>query len=310
MEEIFLPQKSTLTMPKLIVQLNGGLGNQMFQYACTRSLALRHGLELVLDDWSGFIRDYQYQRHYELGTLPIQARVAQPWERWPIWLYRWYHRTGQPKAALLEKSWYGQFISETDFVWLPQLQKISIDSTTWITGYWQSPLYFEDHVLQIQSELMPPPAKQKHFNEMAQKIRSVESVALGVRLYEESKHPEAHARDGQLKTAAQIHEAVMRLRSFKPKAQFFVFCTHRSSLLNNIELPENTVYVTHDDGYKGTLETLWLLSQCRHHIFTNSSYYWWGAWLSASVYGSEEKVILAADNFYHRDSYCSGWGTF
>lgn len=46
--------KALKCTPKLIVQLNGGLGNQMFQYACARSLALRNGLELVLDDWSGF----------------------------------------------------------------------------------------------------------------------------------------------------------------------------------------------------------------------------------------------------------------
>ena len=58
-------------MTKLIVQLKGGLGKQMFQYASARSLALRQGLELVLDDWSGFVRDLQYRRHYELGALPI-----------------------------------------------------------------------------------------------------------------------------------------------------------------------------------------------------------------------------------------------
>lgn len=297
-------------MTKLIVQLNGGLGNQMFQYAHARSLALRQGLELVLDDWSGFVRDFQYRRHYELGALPIQARVASPRERLPLWLHRWQHRSGQPLPPLVESHWYGQFITEAELVYLPQLQKLLIDRTTWITGYWQSPSYFDDHAAQIRTELMPPPAQQLRFQALAQQIRESESVALGVRLYEESKDPAAHARDGQIKTPAQIRAAVARLYAARPQARFFVFCTHRSPLLAELDLPEDTVFVTHDDGYEGTLESLWLLTQCRHQIFTNSSYYWWGAWLSEAVRGNEEQVILAADNFHNCDGLCPHWGKF
>jgi len=33
----------------IVVQLSGGLGNQMFQYATGRALAARHGTQLVLD---------------------------------------------------------------------------------------------------------------------------------------------------------------------------------------------------------------------------------------------------------------------
>ena len=297
-------------MAKLIVQLNGGLGNQMFQYAHARSLALRQGLELVLDDWSGFVRDFQYRRHYELGALPIQSRVASPWERLPLWLYRWQHRSGQPSAPLVESHWYGQFITETEPAYLPQLQKLLIDRTTWITGYWQSPSYFDDHATQIHTELMPPPAQQPRFQALAQQIRESESVALGVRLYEESKDPAAHAWDGQIKTPAQIRAAVAQLYAARPQARFFVFCTHRSPLLAELDLPGDAVFVTHDDGYEGTLEGLWLLTQCRHHIFTNSSYYWWGAWLSEGVRGHEKQSIFAADNFINYDGLCPEWEKF
>jgi hypothetical protein len=307
---IFLERALDLKMTKLMVQLNGGLGNQMFQYAHARSLALRQGLELVLDDWSGFVRDLQYRRHYELGALPIQARLANPWERLPLWLYRWQHRTGQPSAALVESHWYGQFITEVERVYLPQLQKLSIDRTTWITGYWQSPCYFDDYAAQIRTELMPSPAQQPRFQALAEQIRGSESVALGVRLYEESKDPAAHAREGRVKTVVEIRQAVARVRSHHPDARFFVFCTHRSPLLAELELPSNTIFVTHDDGYEGTLESLWLLTQCRHHIFTNSSYYWWGAWLSAAVRAREEQVILAADNFKNIDGLCPEWERF
>jgi hypothetical protein len=295
---------------KLLVHLSGGLGNQMFQYACARSLALRCGLELVLDNWSGFVRDSQYKRHYELSAFPIQARVTKRWERLPIWLYRWQNSTSATRSSLLETRWYGQFLTETEFSFLQALQNISINRDTWITGYWQSPLYFHEHAESIRAELMPPPAQATRFIDIANEIRRTESVALGVRVYEESIKPSANAHGSRIKTAGEISGAVKTVLRLHPKARVFVFCTHRAPLLHELGLPSDTVFVTRDDGFDGTIETLWLLTQCRHHIFTNSSYYWWGAWLSAATRGVEGQTISAADNFYNRNALCPEWQTF
>jgi hypothetical protein len=295
---------------KLFVALNGGLGNQMFQYAAARALALRHQAELVVDNWSGFVRDYEYHRHYELGALPIQARTTKPLERLPIWLYRMQHRQGKKKANLFETRWYGNFITETKFSHLPQVQQINMPEVTWLLGYWQSPLYFRDFIATIRNELMPTVPTQANFTTLGEELLRTESVALGVRLYEESATPQAHAHEGRLKGVTEIRAAVERMKSLQPRARFYIFCTHRSPLLEQIGLPNDSVSVTHDDGYEGTLERLWLLSRCRHHIITNSSYYWWGAVLSAAVRGSESQQILAADNFVNQDGLLSDWNTF
>lgn len=295
---------------KLIVQLKGGLGNQMFQYACARALALQNGVDLVVDNWSGFVRDVQYRRYYELDALPIQARITKPWERLPIWINRLDHRITSKASGLVEKRWYGQFINETAIKWLPDLHEVPLGETTWITGYWQSPLYFDDYADLIRKELNPKPSQKSKFVEMAKRINSADSVAVGVRLYEESKNPNAHASNGQLKNTEQIREAVSRIRRLRPKAQFYVFCTHRYSLLNDIGLPSNSIFVTHDDGYNCTVDTLWLISQCRHHLFTNSTFYWWGAWLSMPVWKEKNQIIMAADNFINRDSLCVDWLNF
>lgn len=295
---------------KLIVQLKGGLGNQMFQYACARALALQNEVDLVVDDWSGFVRDVQYRRNYELDALPIQARITKPWERLPIWINRLDHRITNKELDLVEKRWYGRFINETAFKWLPELHEVPLEESTWITGYWQSPLYFDDYADWIRRELNPKPSRKSKFVEMAKQINSSDSVAVGVRLYEESKNPNAHASSGHLKSAEQIREAVFRICRLRPKAKFFVFCTHRSSLLYDIGLPSNSIFVTHDDGYMGTLDRLWLIAQCRHHLFTNSTFYWWGAWLSMYFWKEENQIIMAADNFINSDSLCVDWLTF
>jgi hypothetical protein len=177
-------------------------------------------------------------------------------------------------------------------------------------GYWQSPRYFEDIATSLQLELMPPAPAAANFRALGEELARSESVALGVRLYEESSNPGYHAFGGTLKGIPEIRSAIERLRSARPAARFYVFCTHRAPLLEQLQLPADTVFVTHDDGYSGTLERLWLLSRCQHHLFTNSSYYWWGAWLSGAVRSSEGQQIIAADNFINRDGLCAAWQRF
>lgn len=300
---------------RIYTYLCGGLGNQMFQYATARALALDHDAELVLDPWSGFVRDFQYRRHYELDQLPIQARIASPWERLPIWFYRAENSLKQitvnaeERRDEIEQRSYGRFIIETKLAYLPWVNELKISSSAWLFGYWQSPKYFESHSDILLNELMPPMPTEPKFLEVGNHLRDVESVALGVRLYEESLNPNVHAKDGQIKSVADINGAIEQLRYQCPQAQFFVFCTHRSPLLNKLNLSPDSVFLTHDDGYEGTTQRLWLLSQCRHHIFTNSSYYWWGAWLSQEYYKNRQ-VILCADNFINCDSSCKQWSSF
>lgn len=292
---------------KIYTYLCGGLGNQMFQYATARSLALSHRADLVLDNWSGFVRDLQYRRHYELHALPISGRTIQTWETLPIWLHRLekrFHTT----HSFIEHHWYGQFIAETELAYLKQLNGLNLNSSFWLLGYWQSPLYFKNHTDTLLRELTPPPPTAPRFLSLGQQLREDESVALGVRLYEESANPSMHTKGGVLKTPKEINNAILQLLSQCPNARFFIFCTHRSPILEKLNLPENSVFVTHDDGYEGTLERMWLLSQCRHHVFTNSSYYWWGAWLSQKLY--DKQLIFAADNFINSDSFCHGWERF
>jgi hypothetical protein len=157
---------------------------------------------------------------------------------------------------------------------------------------------------------MPPQPTDARFRALGEELQRSESVALGVRLYEECANPAFHAFGGSLKSIPEIRSAIERLRSARPAARFYVFCTHRAPLLEQLPLPADTVLVTPNDGYGDTINTMWLLSRCQHHIFTNGSYYWWGAWLSAAVRGGEAQRILAADNFINRDGLCAAWERF
>ena len=74
----------------ICVRLIGGLGNQLFQYATGRALALRHGCELLLDvNCLQATARYVTPRQFELDHFRHHARVATAAEtRRLAWLHR------------------------------------------------------------------------------------------------------------------------------------------------------------------------------------------------------------------------------
>jgi hypothetical protein len=295
---------------KIIIQLTGGLGNQMFQYATARALALRSNSDLILDTWSGFVRDFQYKRNYELNSFDIFARYATPYERMPFWFDRLRSRLLVQSGKVIEHHHYGDLLKEMKLEFLSEVAAFAVIRRTYMLGYWQSAAYFDDHRLTIMQELKPLQPKEDHFVELGKKMRSERSVALGIRLYEESNSPGLNSVNGRLKSAMDLNEAARRLAQLDAKLHFFIFCTHRASFLDLLSLPGEVTYVTPDDGFEGTCENLWLLTQCRHHIITNSSFYWWGAWLSNINYPSGDSEVFAADNFINKDTVLPKWNLF
>jgi hypothetical protein len=295
---------------KLFVYLSGGLGNQLFQYATARALSIHYEMELVVDDWSGFVRDYAYKREYELDNFSIKARKTTLMEKLPIWIYLFTYRKHRRVGSLFKKHWFGSFLTEMYRDFQPIFDIERKKNNIWLVGYWQSPKYFMNYSEVLRYELMPPVPKIEKFVDLGEQMFNGESVAVGVRLYEESSDPSAHAKDGRVKTLEEIRLVIDTMNKLLPNSKFYVFCTHRSSLLDKIGLPVNSVFVTHDDGYEGTIERLWLLSRCKHHIITNSSFYWWGAWLSGYVHNTNSQKIYAANNFVNDDCLMENWETF
>ena len=56
---------------KIYLYLNGGLGNQLFQYAAARNLAIRNNAKLIIDISTGFTLDLKDHRKFSL-TLNLR----------------------------------------------------------------------------------------------------------------------------------------------------------------------------------------------------------------------------------------------
>ena len=66
---------------KIIATLYGGIGNQLFIYAAAKRLAMINQAELIIDNYNGFINDFEYQRKYQLKHFNMEIKLASKVER-------------------------------------------------------------------------------------------------------------------------------------------------------------------------------------------------------------------------------------
>jgi hypothetical protein len=95
------------------------------------------------------------------------------------------------------------------------------------------------------------------------------------------------------------------------RPEFFVFSTKS----NNIErllseakdLNKYPVHIiTKEEGYEGsTYDHLSLMSFCKNHIISNSTFYWWAVYFSSFRY--KDQKIICSGNFPNKDTCPSDW---
>ena len=282
----------------------------MFQYAAARALSIRTRTELVLDTRSGFERDRTYRRTYELHRLPITGARASRILEVPFILADIRRRIHTPPTDQTVPGLLGDLIQDSNTRFITDLESARVDVATWIEGYWQSPRYFERFRETIARELQPDAPQSSAYRVLGAEMSESNSVAIGVRLYEESPNPASHSSNGRMKTPEEIEGAVRSALANESDPRLFVFCSSELPAITSIKWPIEPTYVTPQRGFDDTVDTLWLLSRASHHVITNSSFYWWGAWLSGVRRGATQQVVIAANNFINRDALEPQWSTF
>jgi hypothetical protein len=259
----------------VIVRLCGGLGNQMFQYALGRTIALRRKVPLKFDlTWFT-----QFGvRNYKLDRLRIVADgEATPEEiahvegddrgglsRWLFWLVQ--ARLPYYRRAKIE---------ERCTTFDPYV--LHAPKNVYLGGYWPCERYFAHIRELLLQEFEPVEPPDPVSREMAQVMEQNESVSLHVRRGDYVTDPQFHRRHG-LCPLDYYHQAIARLTSTVRRPEFFVFSDDIPWVREHLVMDWPVTYVTHN-GEARDYEDMRLMSRCKHHIIANSTFSWWGAWL-------------------------------
>jgi hypothetical protein len=258
--------------PSIWVQLMGGLGNQMFQYAAGRALACRHGARLGLDlSWFGDMTGAT-PREYSLGVFPLCKNLsisnaavgaAEPARGWRGLLSRWRLQPATPfRLAVINEA---ETRRAEAFASLPEHVLLS--------GYWQSEMYFRSIAEILVKEFTMPPLPSGHAQNLRCAIEQVDNaVAVHVRRGDYVNSERTRSVHGGCCTPAYYRTTIGLLCSRIVRPRLFVFSDEPGWVPGEVvDLPSQAGAPHHD---------MQLMTLCRHHIIANSSFSWWGAWLS------------------------------
>lgn len=277
--------------PRVVVKIVGGLGNQLFCYATARALALRGGAELELDvDF--FRSDVRYEREYRLDRFALAPHRLRSTRRWlPRALdLRWWRvkrslaRHGLvPGLRAVVEAGAKHFHDE-----LPGMRWTG---TLLLDGYWQDERYFKDARAPLLSELRVAREPDERHRSLGQAMRASHSVAVHCRRHHHRlADGSVHAAKGRTGLDVQYYRRALAQLSARVRPDhLYLFGDEPEWLTATVPEGVPTTVVDWNGGPGGEVWDLWLMTQCRHCIVSNSTLSWWGAWLGSDA----DRIVIA-----------------
>jgi hypothetical protein len=162
----------------------------------------------------------------------------------------------------------------------------------YLRGYWQSPKYFASIEALVRKDFTVRQAIVGENLRVAKQIAACNAVSLHVRRGDFADNAETnryHGTCGPEYYAAA--EALLRQRV--GDVTVFVFSDDPEWVRQNLRLESPMIVVGHN-GPDQDYEDLRLMTLCRHHVIANSTFSWWGAWLSSNP----AKTVVAPKRWF------------
>ena len=259
----------------MVVNINGGLGNQMFQYAFGYAYSRQHNEKLKMDV---FYLGLDKQR--QLGINKYNLTYTQVGRlRGAIY----YSIRKLIKNGLRLRSW--NRISKTVGEISPYDYQYINGKNLFAIGVWMNTRYFEDYREELLQEYTYKRKITKEQRLLIKKIASENSLAIHVRRGDYLK-PENDVYHNMSKT--YYMNAINYLKDKYDISTIYFFSDDIPWCKSEYSELEEAVFV--DDRLSGNpYIDMELMRNCKYFITANSTFGWWGAWLSTRKY----KVMIA-----------------
>ena len=260
----------------IIIKIKGGLGNQLFQYALGRAVALHHKSPLKLD--LTIFKTYELHK-YLLDQFAIQADMATENEISELKGGNNLLFSALRKARVVKRKSYFKEKRSSYFD-----ASVFKNDDVYFDGYWQNELYFSGIRELLLQELVS--------------ISSISDAGCGyLECINKSNSISLHVRRGNYLNLKNVNvldveyymKAVDYLRTGIENPTFFIFSDDLEWCKKSLGFLNNCIFV---DRTKTEIDDLKLMSFCQHNIIANSSFSWWGAWLNQN---SKKTVIAPKD---------------
>lgn len=250
----------------IALRVKGGLGNQMFQYAVAFSLSEMGYGQILIDERH---LDKDKKRFLGIDKFCLKKKNNS--------LYR-----------LLKTIYFYLFSNSFK---LYKEENLSFDRRIFnlksknviLEGYFQSEKYFSKYKEELV-ECFRPTNISPELSNLIVKIESPpNSIALHVRRGDYVSDEETRRVHGDICSEKYFRDALNKLTELTglkvSEFKVFIFTDDLEWVKDNkfFSTVENTLFVP---STLSPAETIYLMSHAKHFVISNSSFSWWGAWLS------------------------------
>jgi hypothetical protein len=266
----------------VISKINGGLGNQLFQYAVGKQLAIKNNTKLKLD--ISEFKKYKL-RNFELIHLLPKLEIASNFDI-PISGHT-FGKKLQKLNWLFEKLSYISVKNEKFFHFDPDV--LEYKRNIYLSGYWQSDKYFNNIKSELQNEISLNDAIFETHIDIINEIEYSNSISLHIRRGDYIKNP-VNQRIYASCSLKYYDDAIAYMSNKVDNPVFFVFSDDLEWVKRNLNIPFHHTFISDNHAW----EDLRLMSFCKHNIIANSTFSWWGAYLGTY----KNKFVIAPKEWF------------
>jgi hypothetical protein len=272
----------------IIVKLQGGLGNQMFQYATARGIKNE---DIILDNY--FLKNNTQAsgtftpRKYGLSAFKLlRAKIATDT----------FSKTLNGKKGIYKYLKWGafKFISylkhEDDSIFI-DLSKIKTPNI-YLDGYFQDENYFIHIREQILADFTFPAVSYENIAIEKEIRKSDNPVSIQIRRGDFLK-PALLVFNGLL-PIAYYKQAIKIIESKTSDQRYFIFSDDPEWCQSAFKFLGERAILASGNAVE-EWEDMYLMSLCKHNIVANSSYSWWGAWLN----NHPDKIVITPEKWFY-----------
>ena len=283
---------------KIYISLIGGLGNQLFQYSCALNLAYKLNAKLIIDDKTGFLFDNIYKRRLSLPKKILKNKISF-FDTFFLLFLRFLKKILY-KKKIFQKIFNYMIIDETrsnryikNFY-----EKAKSEDNIYLIGFFQSEKYFYENRKKIIEKIF-----QNKFYKTKRKIKH-NSLMVGIRMYEDVPNHEIK-NFGGLENFKFYNDSIKKFKKKYKDLDLFIFSSLNAKHFfeKKINYKFNNFNIDKINNLK-EYDVLILCSKFSKFIISNSSFYWWAAYLANHL---KPIKIIYSKKFTNKTTIPDNW---
>lgn len=277
-----------------IVKFKGGIGNQLFQYTFAKYLEMECGEKVYLDlsAYGDEGEDINCRKPVILQmNMTLEVVTNKCLSNICI-----FHHMGNTASVrykffiMLEVLFNRKYILEKG---KRQKKFHEIKNYTYFDGYWQSYKYAACLKDVIKKEFYPVLGLSEVTQKKIQNSLNEVLVLVGIRRGDYIKSKKNQKRYGIL--GEEYYRSAMKMLVNKVgNPVFYIFSNDIEWVKKNMNFAPYTIKYREEKEQVSDLEELFVMAGCRHAIISNSTFYWWGAWMI----DNPDKMVIAPKNWF------------